>query len=156
MLEAMENAGHAQVVIIEAPPLSQAAGALLPAGAVLCAPDAARALACLDAGTPATLLIDLPEAECLETLRALSKNPALCVLVHLRSADERFIVQALQAGAAGFITHPTQIAAALRALQEGTPYLPPGLARDLVRGLQHGYDLAGNVGREQSTLHTTA
>lgn len=143
----MENAGHAQVVIIEAPLLSQAVGALMPAGTVRCAPDTAQALACLADAPAAVLLIDLPAAECLATLRVFSENPVLCLLVYLHSADEVFVVQALQAGAAGFITQPGQVPAALQAWREGTPYLPPGLVGALVRGLQHGYDLVGNVGR---------
>lgn len=127
---------HARVVILEAPRFSQAVGATLPATAVLSAPDTAQALAFL-AGEPlATLVIDLPAADCLTALRRLSGNPALRLLVHLHSDDERFVVQAVQAGAAGFITHAGQIVAALQALQAGNPYLPPELAGALVRGLQ--------------------
>lgn len=128
---------HAHVVVIEAPPLSQAVGAAMPAEAVISMPDAAHALAHLAGAAPAALIIDLPPAECLAALRTLSVDPALNLLVHARGDDdEGFIVQAVQAGAAGFITHPAQVAAALQALQEGAPYLPPELAGALVRGLQ--------------------
>lgn len=133
----MEDIERVPVVIIEAPPLSQAVGALMPPDVVLCAPDAEQALACLGDTPLATLIIDLPDAECLEALRTLSVRTTFTLLVHIRGADHRFIVQALQAGAAGFITQPEQITAALRALQEGTPYLPPGLVGDLVRSLQY-------------------
>lgn len=132
-----------RVLIIETPLLSQAVSAAIPAETIISAPDAAQALAHLagqpPAARPTALILDLPEQECLATLSALSANPALALLVHLRSADERFIVQAVQAGVAGFITQAEQIADALQAIERGEPYLPPGLAGNFVRGLRRAY-----------------
>lgn len=128
-----------RVVIIEAPLLSQAVGAALPAETVLSAPDVAQALVYGDGEALLVLILDLSEADCLEALARLRAQLTLRLLVYVRRPDADFLRQALQAGAAGFITRPEQASIALQAVREGELYAPPGVVKTLIHGLRSNH-----------------
>ena len=89
---------------------------------------------------PDVVLMDImmPELNGLEaTARAASKFPNARVLILSMSADQEFVVQALQAGAAGYLLKnitPEELELAIRAAARGDIYLCAGISKHVVDG----------------------
>jgi DNA-binding NarL/FixJ family response regulator len=102
-------------------------------------------IAALDA-EPDVLLVDLglPDGSGIEVIRAgLSRNPALEILVISVFGDERHVVEAIEAGAAGYLLKDADGNAVGRAILDllggGSP-ITPVIARRLLKRFQGASD----------------
>jgi DNA-binding NarL/FixJ family response regulator len=104
------------------------------------ASDGREALRLIQEKHPDVVLMDIrmPELNGLEaTARAASKFPNVRVVVLSMSADQEFVVQALQAGAAGYLLKsvtPEELELAIRAAARGEVYLCSGISKHVVDG----------------------
>jgi len=104
------------------------------------ASDGRQALALIQEKRPDVVLMDImmPELNGLEaTARAASKFPNARVVILSMSADQEFVVQALQAGAAGYLLKnvtPEELELAIRAAARGDIYLSSGISKHVVDG----------------------
>jgi DNA-binding NarL/FixJ family response regulator len=102
--------------------------------------DGRQALLLIQEKQPDVVLMDIrmPELNGLEaTARAASKFPNTRVVILSMSADEEFVVQALQAGAAGYLLKnvtPEEVELAIRAAARGDTYLCSSISRHVVDG----------------------
>ena len=110
------------------------------------AADGREALRVIDEVHPDVVLMDIrmPTLDGIEATRralALPDPPQIIVLTTFDADD--LVVQALRAGAAGFLlkdTRPEQLVAAVRAVVSGDPVLSPSVTRQLVRRVTDDHD----------------
>jgi DNA-binding NarL/FixJ family response regulator len=99
-----------------------------------------QALRLIEDKQPDVVLMDImmPELNGLEaTARAAGKFPKTRVVILSMSADQEFVVQALQAGAAGYLLKnvtPEELELAIRAAARGEIYLCSAISRQVVDG----------------------
>jgi two-component system invasion response regulator UvrY len=104
-----------------------------PGAAIATASMESEALAFLDAGQPAVVILDLnlPARDGLDVLRNIKdRNPAGVVLIHSMYHESQFGVRALRAGAAGYLTKDQPVAEFLTAVKRllgGKRYISPAL-----------------------------
>jgi DNA-binding NarL/FixJ family response regulator len=102
--------------------------------------DGREALRLMQDKQPDVVLMDIMMRELngLEaTARAAGKFPRARVVILSMSADQEFVVQALQAGAAGYLlknVSPEELELAIRAAARGEIYLCSGISRHVVDG----------------------
>ncbi len=88
--------------------------------------------------------ISMPGRSGLDILKELkSQLPKLAVLVLSIHPEEQYAVQALKAGAAGYLTKksaPEELVSALRKVSAGGKYVSPFLAEKLALALENGMD----------------
>jgi DNA-binding NarL/FixJ family response regulator len=102
--------------------------------------DGRQALHLIQEKRPDVVLMDImmPELNGLEaTARAASKFPGTHVIILSMSADQEFVVQALQAGAAGYLLKnvtPEELELAIGAAARGETYLCSGISRHVIDG----------------------
>jgi DNA-binding NarL/FixJ family response regulator len=100
--------------------------------------DAREALAALDRHRPQVVILDLsmPGLNGLEgTVRAVRDYPQVRILILSMHADEEHVLQALRAGATGYLVKdavPTELELAIRAVACGDTYLSPAVAKHVV------------------------
>lgn len=84
----------------------------------------------------AVMDISMPDMDGLEACRTIrAQNPATHVLILTMHDSEGYFLQALRAGAAGYIVKraaPTELQTAISAVAQGGIFLYPGLAKALV------------------------
>lgn len=89
-------------------------------------------------------------------------EPRARILMITSYTDEKTILEALKAGALGFIykdRHPDEVLAAIRDVAEDVPVLAPGITRQLLRAAQSGgaHEPAGELtARELEILRQVA
>jgi DNA-binding NarL/FixJ family response regulator len=103
--------------------------------------------------SPDVVLMDvrMPVVDGIAATRALGAGPAVIVLTTF-DADAT-VVEALRAGAAGFLlkhTPPEQIVEAVRRAAAGEPVLSPSVTRTLIEHVAAGSDRAGNSRRDRA------
>ena len=104
---------------------------------VATAADAGEALAAVDAHGPDVVVMDLgmPGVNGVEATRAIhARRPGTSVIVLSHSADARSILDAIDAGAAGYLlkdVEPVELLQAVRAAAAGDAPLSPEVARTL-------------------------
>ena len=80
--------------------------------------------------------INMPELNGLEATRQISKlYPEVKVLVLTMYSNEEYVLQLLQAGAAGYIVKqsiPDELLSAIRAVSNGDAFLSPSVSRNLI------------------------
>src|SRR5579859_1701302 len=100
--------------------------------------DGREALRLMGKHHPHVVLMDImmPEMNGLEaTARIAGKFPGTRVLVLSVNASPDFVLQSLQAGAAGYLlknSHPAELEQAIRAVARGEDYLSPAIAKHVV------------------------
>jgi NarL family two-component system response regulator LiaR len=103
------------------------------------AADGEAAVAAAQELHPDVVLMDLvmPQVDGIEAIRRLRVNsPATRVLVLTSFADERMVLPAVKAGAAGYLlkdAQPQELAQAIRAVSRGEALLHPAVAARLMR-----------------------
>ncbi len=103
---------------------------------------------------PDVLLLDLimPEMDGLEVLRIVNKEmPDVAVLVLTSALDDRMVIPAVRAGAAGYVlktVSSSELIEAVRNVAEGKPVLHPEITRMLMREVREG---PGFIGGESFT-----
>jgi len=108
------------------------------------AADGREALRLVKAHSPDILLMDITMKEMngLEAAARLAKErPATRVIILSMHADQIYVRQALQAGAAGYLLKGADLAElelALKAVMRGDTYLSPSISKDLVGNLLNG------------------
>lgn len=113
------------------------------------AADGLEALRKIELCKPDILIIDMmiPNLNGLEVLRRVRKlSPATQTIVFSMQSAEPYVVEALRAGAAGYILKdagPAEILSAIHAVLDGERYLSPALAERLT---------ASGYGREDAPL----
>ena len=114
------------------------------------AADGREALRLVKAHSPDILLMDITMKEMngLEAAARLAKERlATRVIILSMHADQVYVRQALQAGAAGYLLKGADVAElelALKAVMRGDTYLSPSISKDLVGDLLSGYAPAAN------------
>ena len=112
------------------------------------AADGDEVPAAVDRCAPDVVLLDLrmPRVNGITALRRLATRPRAPRVLVLTTFDaDRNVLQALRAGAAGFLlkdTPPAQIAAAVRAVAAGDPMLSPQITRRLMDRVAGAADAA--------------
>ena len=97
-----------------------------------------EAVAQVDCLTPDVVVMDIsmPDMDGLEACRTIrAQNPATQVLMLTMHDSEGYFLQALRAGAAGYIVKkaaPTELQTAISTVAQGGVFLYPGLAKALV------------------------
>jgi two-component system, NarL family, response regulator LiaR len=90
---------------------------------------------------PDVILMDavMPQKDGIEaTAEIIRENPLARVLILTSFTEDERMLAAIKAGALGYILkdrHPEEVLQAIRDTYEGKPYLNPGIARRLLRGL---------------------
>ncbi len=113
-----------------------------------------EALAVVKETHPDLLLLDLimPEMDGLEVLKVIGKEmPEVVVLVLTSALDDRMVIPAVRAGAAGYVlktVSSAELADAIRSVAEGKPVLHPEITRMLMRQVRQG---PGAIGGESFT-----
>jgi DNA-binding NarL/FixJ family response regulator len=102
------------------------------------ASDGREVLELLKARIPDILLIDIamPGMNGLETTARVSKDfPAIRVIILSMHANEEYVCQAIQDGAAGYLLKdagPEELERALRAVAGGETYLSPAISKHVI------------------------
>lgn len=118
---------------------------------VATARDGARALQAVASHRPDVVLLDLglPDVDGLEVIREIkSRWPGTEILVYTVFADEQRVLDAVRAGASGYLLKGAAVARVVEALREvcsGGSVVQPQLARALLRRLQPAPDAAGRL-----------
>jgi len=105
------------------------------------ASDGEEAIALVEQQAPQVVLMDLrmPRLDGIEATRRIAENhPDTKVVVLTTYADDHSVIQALRAGACGFLTKDAaspQIAAALEAAKRGESVIDPAVQHHLVRAI---------------------
>lgn len=101
-------------------------------------------LALVDRCDPHVVLVDyrLPDSSGTELVAALRRRlPEAAVVVLTAVADERLVMDAIEAGCTGLLTkdqHLPEVLAAIRAAARGEAVLPPGLLNRMLPRLRRG------------------
>ena len=97
------------------------------------------------------------------TRRIVEENPPTKVLVLSQHDDERYILPVLQAGAIGYVLKRAvgdELVTAIRTVQQGSPFLPPAIAKVLLKDYRHysqpEEDNYGLTPREKEVLKLVA
>src|ERR1700755_3510232 len=103
----------------------------------------ARDLAIRERPDLAILDVKMPNLTGLQATREIKRQaPDVQVLILSMHDDERYLFEALKAGASGYVLKAqadTDLLAAIRAIERGEPVLPPGAQRPLIKDvLAHG------------------
>ncbi len=115
--------------------------------------DASEALHALAAHRPQVVLLDLsmPGASGLEVIeRARREWPEVRIVILSVHAEEELIVQALRAGAAGYLLKdagPDELEKAIRIVAAGDTYVAPNLSQHVVRYLHRTDEQANALGQ---------
>ncbi|MFJ3957768.1 response regulator [Arthrobacter sp. NPDC090010] len=107
-----------------------------------------QAVALARSAAPDVMLMDIrmPDGDGLEATREIARHgvrPRIIILTTF-GLDE-YIVEAIRAGAAGFLvkdTEPAELLRAIRAVHEGDALLSPGVTRQVLELLRSGGDTA--------------
>jgi DNA-binding NarL/FixJ family response regulator len=105
------------------------------------AADGNEAVEKASALTPEVIIMDIamPGLDGLEaTRRILKQNPAIRILILSQYDDKKYILSAMKAGAAGYVSKRVlgkELVGAIHALHEGGSYLHPSVARTVIEGL---------------------
>ncbi|MBA4180322.1 MAG: DNA-binding response regulator [Anaerolinea sp.] len=125
--------------------------------------DGAQALACLDESQPDVVLMDLsmPVMGGVEaTTAVLARRPEIRVVVLTSFSDRTRILEALRAGAAGYLfkdSEPDEILRAVRAAARGGSPLAPLAARELLGEFFQRTRASNTIsGREREVLTLVA
>ena len=108
------------------------------------AADGRQALEALREHRPDVLLLDLmmPEVDGLAVLRQVPQvSPETKVLVLTSASDDRLVLPAVRAGAAGYVLKTissAELAEAVRKVARGEPVLHPEITRMLMREVRQG------------------
>lgn len=103
-----------------------------------------EALDAVAAHQPDLVLMDImmPEMNGLDaTARLAVFNPKLPVMILSMNASEEYVLQALRAGASGYLLKnisPTEMEQAIRALARGEKHITSAVAKHLITGLLEG------------------
>jgi len=103
-----------------------------------------EALACVEELGPDIVLMDIlmPEMNGLDaTARLVARFPKVRVIILSMNSTEEYVLQALRAGAAGYLLKnigPTEMEQALRAVARGEKHITPAVAGHLIAGLLKG------------------
>src|SRR3954451_11515694 len=97
----------------------------------------ARDLAVRERPDLAILDVKMPKLTGLQATREIKKQaPEVAVLILSMHDDERYLFEALKAGASGYVLKAqadTDLLAAIRAVERGEPFLTPEAQRTLIR-----------------------
>ncbi|MBC7821170.1 MAG: response regulator transcription factor [Planctomycetaceae bacterium] len=102
------------------------------------AADGREALRQIEALTPDVVLMDvmMPELNGLEaTARAASQFPKTRIVILSMNSGEEFVMQALQAGAAGYLLkniNPAELETAIKAVARGETFLSPAIPKQVI------------------------
>jgi len=129
--------------------------------------DGYEVLALTGTHRPDIVLMDLtmPRMNGLEAALRLKKEyPQVRVIVLSMHASEEYVLQALRAGASGYLVKdsaPLELGLALQAVIQGETYLSPPISRQVVDGylqrqVQSGEPLAVLTGRQREILQLIA
>jgi DNA-binding NarL/FixJ family response regulator len=117
------------------------------------AADGAEALALAIGERPELAILDvkMPKLTGLQATREIkAQAPEISVLILSMHDDERYLFEALKAGASGYVLKAqadTDLLAAIRAVQRGEPFLTPEAQRSLIRDVLE----RGSGGEEELT-----
>jgi DNA-binding NarL/FixJ family response regulator len=117
-------------------------------GTVIEASDGREALALIAAHRPTVVLMDIamPELNGLETAALVSRDhPATRTIVLSMHGTDAYVLQALRAGAAGYLLKDAaaeELALALRAVLRGEVYISSAVSRVVVSGFLAGMAVA--------------
>src|SRR3954470_3396838 len=111
----------------------------------------ARDLAVRERPDLAILDVKMPKLTGLEATREVKEQaPEVSVLILSMHDDERYLFEALKAGASGYVLKAqadTDLLAAIRAVERGEPFLTPGAQRALIKDVLE----RGSSGEEELT-----
>jgi DNA-binding NarL/FixJ family response regulator len=122
------------------------------------AADGAQALAALSASTPDVVLMDLsmPGLDGVGATRRISEqHPDVAVLVLTSYSDQQRVLEAMDAGAIGYVlkdTDPVQLLAAIRSAARGDSPLDPRVARTILHTRRTAPPVGELTDREQEVL----
>lgn len=102
--------------------------------------------------------ITMPDMDGLEACRIIHRElPAISVLMLTMHESEEYFLQALRAGAAGYLVKkaaPTELRLAITSVAQGGAFLYPGLAKALIRGYIENLSAVPPVSRDSApALH---
>ena len=133
------------------------------------AEDGASAVQQTDETRPDVVVLDvtMPQLNGLEALRQIKRaHPDLPVLILSMHDNETYVLQALQAGASGYVLKRSaarELASAIRAVHAGDAYLHPGIAKRVITDYVRRLDPAEGAGplsaltaREREVLQLAA
>jgi DNA-binding NarL/FixJ family response regulator len=151
------------VLVVDDHALMRAGLAGLIAGAedmrmVAVAADGAQALTALATTTPHVVLMDLsmPVMDGVSATRRITEeHPGVEVLILTSFSDEQQVMEALDAGAIGYVlkdTDPADLLEAIRAAARGQSPLDPRVARTLLHGRRTAAPVIELTAREQEVL----
>ncbi|MGN6816902.1 MAG: response regulator [Solirubrobacterales bacterium] len=111
----------------------------------------ARDLAVRERPDLAILDVKMPKLTGLQATREIKKQaPEVAVLILSMHDDERYLFEALKAGASGYVLKAqadTDLLAAIRAVERGEPFLTPEAQRTLIKDVLE----RGSCGEEELT-----
>jgi DNA-binding NarL/FixJ family response regulator len=111
----------------------------------------ARELAIRERPDLAILDVRMPKLTGLQATREIrAQAPEVAVLILSMHDDERYLFEALKAGASGYVLKAqadTELLEAIRAVRRGEPFLTPEAQRSLIRDLLE----RGSAGEEELT-----
>jgi DNA-binding NarL/FixJ family response regulator len=111
----------------------------------------AREMAIRERPDLAILDVKMPKLTGLQATRAIRAHaPDVAVLILSMHDDERYLFEALKAGASGYVLKAqadTDLLAAIRAIERGEPFLTPKAQRLLIKDVLE----RGSVGEEELT-----
>lgn len=121
---------------------------------------------------PDVILMDMqmPRMDGVEATSIITTNyPGIGVLAITAFSSEEYLVPALRAGAAGYLVkdaEPTEIIAAIQAVQDGSAAISASVSQDLIRAIREAHDVkpSSSIGpnpmalseREQEVLQLLA
>jgi DNA-binding NarL/FixJ family response regulator len=112
----------------------------------------ARDLAVRERPDLAILDVKMPKLTGLQATREIKQQaPDVSILILSMHDDERYLFEALKAGASGYVLKAqadTDLLAAIRAVQRGEPFLTPEAQRTLIRDV---LERGGSTGDEDLT-----
>jgi DNA-binding NarL/FixJ family response regulator len=124
----------------------------------------ARDIAVRDRPDLAILDVRMPKLTGLQVTREIKRQaPEVSVLILSMHDDERYLFEALKAGASGYVLKTqadTDLLEAIRAVQRGEPFLTPAAQQTLIKDvLERGHETEGEEGltpREEEIVKLVA